>query len=284
MEQNTATVIGFGAILLWGFLALFTVGAGPIPPFQLTAISFAIGGTIGLIRVGKNGNFATLKSISPKIYLFGTASLFGYHLFYFTALQTAPAAQAGLIAYLWPLLIVLFSGLLPHETLKKDHVIGAVISFSGIAIMLASNSAGFQPKAIFGYGLAGLCALTWSGYSVFSRRLGHIPTDSIAVFCALTAILSAIAHFTLEPTVWPDTRMAWISVILLGVGPVGIAFYVWDVGMKKGNIQILGVVSYATPLLSTLVLVAAGISDLTMGLFIAAAMVSLGAIIAAKAR
>ncbi len=284
MEQKSATFIGFGAILLWAFLALFTVGAGPIPPFQLTAISFAIGGTIGLIWVLKNGNFTTLKSISPKIYLFGTASLFGYHLFYFTALQTAPAAEAGLIAYLWPLLIVLFSGLLPNETLKKGHVIGASISFAGIAIMLASNTTGFHHEAIFGYGLAALCALTWSGYSVYSRRLGHIPTDSIAVFCVLTAILSAIAHFSFETTVWPQTGIAWASVALLGIGPVGIAFYVWDVGMKKGNIQILGVISYATPLLSTIVLITAGIADLTAGLFVAAAMVSLGAIIAATSR
>lgn len=280
---NRATLIGFIAVLLWSLLALFTVGTSPVPPLQLTAICFSIGGMIGLIWTGVYGNFRQLLQINWRVYAFGTAGLFGYHFLYFSALRSAPAAEAGLIAYLWPLLIVLFSGLLPDETLRRGHIIGALISFAGAAIIVLNGSTGFQTDAMAGYGLALMCALTWAGYSVLSRRLGNIPTDSVAIFCLATAALSALAHLALETTVWPQTTVGWASIIALGLGPVGLAFYVWDIGVKHGNIQLLGVASYAAPLLSTFVLIAAGIAEATWALLFAALLITSGAALAARA-
>lgn len=280
---NRATLIGFIAVLLWSLLALFTVGTSPVPPLQLTAICFSIGGMIGLIWTGVYGNFRQLLQINWRVYAFGTAGLFGYHFLYFSALRSAPAAEAGLIAYLWPLLIVLFSGLLPDETLRRGHIIGALISFAGAAMIVLNGSTGFQTDAMAGYGLALMCALTWAGYSVLSRRLGNIPTDSVAIFCLATAALSALAHLALETTVWPQTTVGWASIIALGLGPVGLAFYVWDIGVKHGNIQLLGVASYAAPLLSTFVLIAAGIAEATWALLFAALLITSGAALAARA-
>ena len=280
---SRATSIGFVAVLLWSLLALFTVGTSPVPPLQLTAICFSIGGVIGLIWTGCYGSFRQLMQINWRIYVFGTAGLFGYHFLYFSALRSAPAAEAGLIAYLWPLLIVLFSGLLPNETLKRGHIVGAVISFAGAAMIVLNGGTGFQADAMVGYGLALLCALTWAGYSVLSRRLGNIPTDSVAIFCLATALLSALAHLALETTVWPQTTVGWASIAALGLGPVGLAFYVWDIGVKHGNIQLLGVASYAAPLLSTFVLIAAGIADATWALLLAALLITSGAALAARA-
>jgi len=280
---NRATLIGFIAVLLWSLLALFTVGTSPVPPLQLTAICFSIGGVIGLIWTGFYGNFRQLIRINWRVYAFGTAGLFGYHFLYFSALRSAPAAEAGLIAYLWPLLIVLFSGLLPNETLKKGHILGAIISFAGAAMIVLNGSGGFQADAMAGYGLALLCALTWAGYSVLSRRLGNIPTDSVAIFCLATAFLSALAHLALETTAWPQTTIGWVSIIALGLGPVGLAFYVWDIGVKHGNIQLLGVASYAAPLLSTFVLIGAGIAEATWALLLAALLITSGAALAARA-
>lgn len=283
MTKARATSVGFIAVLLWSLLALFTVGTTPVPPLQLTAICFSIGGMIGLIWTGTTGGFHRLARVNWRVYVFGTAGLFGYHFLYFSALRRAPAAEAGLIAYLWPLLIVLFSGLLPTETLKKGHIIGAVISFIGAGMIVLNGNAGFQAEAMTGYGLALLCAFTWAGYSVLSRRLGDIPTDSVAIFCLATAVLSAVAHLALETTVWPTTAIGWTSIIALGLGPVGLAFYVWDIGVKHGNIQLLGVASYAAPLLSTIVLVVAGIADATWALLIAALLITTGAALAARA-
>lgn len=284
MTRTRATQTGFIAVVLWSLLALLTVGTAPVPPFQLTAICFAIGGTIGLIWSTASGGLTRLHRINWRVYAFGTAGLFGYHFLYFSALRLAPAAEAGLIAYLWPLLIVLFSGLLPGEYLHRNHIIGAIISFAGAALIVLNGGAGFQAGAVTGYGLALLCALTWAGYSVLSRRLGNIPTDSVAIFCLLTAVLSTLAHLALETTVWPATLAGWGAVIALGLGPVGLAFYVWDIGIKQGNIQLLGVASYAAPLLSTLVLVGAGIAKPTWALLLAALLITFGAALAARAK
>jgi len=283
MTKPKATAIGFIAVLLWSLLALLTVGSAPTPPLLLNAICFSIGGTLGLIWTAASGQLGQLRKVSWKIYAFGTVGLFGYHALYFSALRLAPAAEAGLIAYLWPLLIVLFSGLLPGETLRRGHLIGAALGFAGAATIIAGGGTGFQVQYLPGYGLALLCALTWSGYSVISRLVGSAPTSSVAVFCVATAIASWGLHFTLEETVWPVGTLGWISTLLLGLGPVGLAFYVWDIGVKQGDIQMLGTSSYGAPLLSTLVLVVAGIAAPSWGLALAAGLITLGAVIAARA-
>lgn len=283
VSQRAATGIGFLAVLLWALLALLTVGTAPTPPLLLNAITFAIGGTVGLIWIAMTDGFRVLRGIPVQIYVYGTLGLFGYHALYFSALRNAPAAEAGLIAYLWPLLIVLFSGLLPGERLRLGHFVGALAGFSGAALILLQGGAGFKAELAKGYGLALLCALTWSSYSVLSRRIRHVPTASVAVFCLATAALSAALHLMTEETVWPDSGLAWASAIGLGLGPVGLAFFVWDVGVKKGDIQLLGTAAYAAPLLSTIVLVITGVAEATATLLLSAVLITGGAAIAARA-
>ncbi|MBR9842591.1 MAG: EamA family transporter [Rhodobacteraceae bacterium] len=282
MTRTRATAIGFIAVLLWALLALFTVGTAPAPPLLLNAICFSIGGAIGLIWTARTGGLRSLAGVSWKVYAFGTLGLFGYHALYFSALRLAPAAEAGLIAYLWPLLIVLFSGLLPGERLKTGHLIGAFCGFAGAALIVGGGGTGFNADALPGYLLALACALTWSGYSVLSRRLGSAPTETVAVFCIATAILSGAMHLAFEETVWPVGTLGWGSAIALGLGPVGLAFYVWDIGVKRGDIQLLGTASYAAPLLSTLVLVAVGIAEPSWMLGLATLLITGGAAIAAR--
>lgn len=283
MTRHRATLIGFIAVILWALLALFTVGAKPVPPLLLNALTFTIGGVIGLVWVASTNGFTVLKTVPLKVYVFGTAGLFGYHFLYFSALRLAPPAEAGLIAYLWPLLIVLFSGLLPVERLGLGHIGGALLAFVGAALIVLRGGTEFTSSALPGYSLAALCALTWSGYSVLSRRLGTTPTATVAVFCLATALLSAIAHPFFEETAWPSSTYGWFSVVLLGLGPVGLAFYVWDIGVKNGDIQLLGTASYAAPLLSTLILVCAGEAKPSWTLGLAAILITGGAALAAQA-
>jgi len=281
VTRGKATLIGFSAVLMWSLLALFTIGSAPVPPLLLNAICFGIGGLIGLIWTARQG-FGVLRGVSWKVYAFGTIGLFGYHFLYFTAFRLSPTAETGLIAYLWPLFIVLLSGLLPGERLRAPHVIGALIAFAGAAVIVLGRGDAGSGSAL-GLGLAFVCALTWAGYSVVSRRLGEVPTASVTVFCLATAALSVAAHLALEETVWPEGLLGWAAVLALGIGPVGAAFFTWDVGMKRGDIQLLGVASYAAPLLSTLALVAAGITPLTWTIALAAVLIAGGAALAAKA-
>ncbi|PID36470.1 MAG: EamA family transporter [Rhodobacterales bacterium] len=283
MQRSRATWIGFSAIGLWSLLALFTVASAPVPPFLLSALCFTIGGTIGIIWAMATGQIRILLRIPATIYAFGTLGLFGYHALYFSALRLAPPAQAGLIAYLWPLLIVLFSGLLPGEKLRSGHIFGALICFFGAGIIIGGDLLHPTPGALPGYILAALCALTWSGYSVLSRRLGAVPTISVTVFCLATAALSGAAHMLFEETLWPTGITGWLAVIALGLGPVGLAFFTWDIGMKSGDIQMLGTAAYAAPLLSTLILIFAGMAEPRPAVLIAALLIATGAAIAARA-
>jgi drug/metabolite transporter (DMT)-like permease len=283
MPRSRATLIGFAAVILWSMLAVLTVGTAPVPPLLLNAICFGIGGAVGIVWLMLSGEIGSLRQVPLKVYVIGTAGLFGYHFFYFSALRMAPAAEAGLIAYLWPLLIVLMSALLPGERLKRGHILGGVLGFAGAATILLGGREGSVDGAMAGYALALVCAFTWSGYSIISRSFGAVPTGSVAVFCLATAVLSAVAHLQFETALWPAGALGWLSVIGLGLGPVGLAFYVWDIGVKKGDIQLLGVASYAAPVLSTLILVLAGVAAPSWSLLAAAILITAGASLAARA-
>lgn len=284
MTRRQATGIGFGAVLLWALLALLTVAVGPVPPFQLSAVCFAIGGTAGLLWIAATGRLATaFRGVRPVVWLVGIGGLFGYHAAYFAALRLAPPAQASLIAYLWPLLIVLFSGLLPGERLRAGHILGALVALAGAGMVVAGPGQGMAAAFLPGYIAAAACALIWSGYSVLSRLFGTAPTETVALFCLATAALSALAHLGFETTVWPADATGWLAMAALGLGPVGLAFYLWDIGVKRGDIQLLGTASYAAPLLSTVALIAAGFARPSPGLLAAAVLITGGALIAARA-
>ncbi len=282
MTPRTATLIGLTAIIMWSLLSVLTVATGRIPAFQLAAMTFAIGGLVGLLTwIGRREAAKSLRQ--PLIvWAVGVGGLFGYHALYFLALRFAPPAEAGLLNYLWPLLIVLFSSFLPGERLAVHHVIGAVLGLVGTVLLFAGNTSGFAPGAVPGLVAAFIAAFVWATYSVLSRRLKAVPTDAVAGFCLATSALAALMHLALETTVWPESTLQWLAVLGLGIGPVGAAFYAWDIGMKRGDIRVLGAASYATPLLSTAFLIAAGFAKASTNIAIAAILIAGGGLIAAK--
>ncbi|TXH68223.1 MAG: EamA family transporter [Thiothrix sp.] len=282
---NRATAIGFISIVLWGMLALLTsLSNGKIPPFQMLAMTFALAFLLMLgnwLRQGKTG----LEYIHQPLlaWLLGVGGLFGYHFFYFLAMAHAPVVEVSLIAYLWPLLIVLLSALLPGEHLSKFHLIGAVLALAGCWVLIGGGSKGFSPDYLTGYLAALACALLWSTYSVASRLVKQVPTDAVAWFCGVTALLGLICHLVWETTIWPANGIEWLGVIGLGLGPVGIAFFTWDYGVKHGNLQLLGVLSYAAPLISVLVLILAGKAEPSLTILFACLAIVGGAFIAGQA-
>jgi drug/metabolite transporter (DMT)-like permease len=283
MTRNSATLIGLLAIMMWSLLAALTVATGRIPAFQLAAMTFAIGGCVGpLTWLWRPGAMRGLRQ-PPVAWLVGVGGLFGYHALYFLSLRFAPPAEAGLLNYLWPLLIVLFSALLPGERLAPHHIIGAVFGLAGTALLLVrGNGAEIAAEYIPGFAAAFCAAFIWAGYSVLSRRLAAVSTDAVAGFCLVTAVLALLCHLVFETTVWPQTALQWACVVALGLGPVGAAFYAWDIGMKRGDIRLLGVLSYATPLLSTGFLILAGFAQPTPVLAISACLIAGGGLVAAR--
>ncbi len=272
---------GFVAILLWSALAGLTLKAGKIPPFELVSLSFSIAFFIGFIFWKKEGKSILVYLKLPlKNWLIGVGGLFGYHFFYFLALQNAPAVEANLINYLWPLLIVLFSALLPGVKLRWYNILGVLLGFLGVALLLGDKEGfSFSSLHLKGYFFAFLCAVIWSSYSVFSRYFGKVSTGAVGAFCGATALLSLVCHLIFETTVVPSFGNL-IAILLLGLGPVGGSFFAWDYGVKKGNIQMLGAFSYMTPILSTLLLVLLGFAKENSAIWSSCTLIVLGSIVA----
>jgi drug/metabolite transporter (DMT)-like permease len=276
-----ATLIGLAAVLIWSFLSLLTLASAEVPPFQLAAMAFAIGGALGVVPLMR-GNTKVLRQ-PVAVWALGIVGLFGYHAFYFLALRLAPPAEAQLVNYLWPLLIVLFAALLPGERLRLHHVAGALLGLAGtVLLFIDRGGTTFALAYLPGFAAAIGAAITWATYSVLSRLFVTVPTAAVAGFCLATAVLSGVCHLVFEDTRWPVGVVQWLAVIALGIGPVGAAFYAWDIGVKRGDIRVLGAASYLAPLLSTGYLVLAGYATASLGLAAAALLVSAGGLLAAK--
>ena len=282
MTKKKATLIGASAILMWSALGLLGSATGTVPPFLLNALCFGLSGFLTTLWVvWRPGGYRKLRQPTSVI-AYGALGLFGFHALYFTAIRNAPPVEANLINYTWPLLIVLMSAMLPGERLRPHHVAGATLGLAGVASILIDGSGPlFDKGATIGYLAAIASALWWASYSVLSRRMSQVPTEAVAGYCVVTAVLSALAHFAFEERVWPTEAIQWGAVVLLGIFPVGLAFFAWDHGMKRGNIQVLGAGAYAAPILSTIAMIAAGYGTLTHVTALACLAVTLGALIAA---
>ena len=283
LNTRAATLAGFAAILMWSALAVLIVATGAVPPFQLTAMTFAIGALAGAIVLAWRRDWAFVTNMTASAWLHGVGGLFFYHALYFFALRFAPPAQAGLVNYLWPLLIVLLSGFLPDERLRFRHLIGALLGFAGTFILFAGReNFALAAQAWPGYAAAFAAAFIWAGYSVLSRVMMAAPSSAVVPFSAITALLAAICHLALETTVWPESFGAWLALLALGLGPVGIAFHLWQIGMKHGNMRLLGVMAYAAPLLSTGLLIVFDLAASSMMLIVSAILIVGGGLIAAR--
>ncbi|MEX5493503.1 DMT family transporter [Pseudomonas asgharzadehiana] len=276
-----ATLIGVIAVFLWASLALLTTLTAGIPAFQLLASSFAVAFVTSLCMLGLRGaaGFSSWRQPWP-VWATGFAGIFVYHALYFFALKAAPAAEASLIAFLWPLLIVLLSSFATGESLRKRQLLGALLGLTGTAFIMqlrARNDSASMP--VMGYAAAFACAWVWAIYSVFNRRFSHVPSSIIGGICGLVAVAGGLCHLAFETTVRPDPGQ-WGAIIGLGLGPVGLAFFAWDHATKHGNLSMLGALSYLAPLFSTLLLIAMGQSDARPILMIPAVLIISGAVIA----
>ncbi|MGO4664734.1 aromatic amino acid exporter YddG [Bosea sp. 2RAB26] len=280
MTSRTATFTGFGAILLWSTLALFTAMSGRVPPFQLVGMTFAIGGMLILCITAARGQ---LRRVRPTwgSFALGLYGPFGDTALYYAAVKTAPAAEANLIHYLWPLLIVLFAALLPGGTLKLRHLIGALIGLAATALLISGGLDAGGGLSL-GHGLAALGAFVWASYSVLSRRFAEVPSESLGVTLLGCAVAALACHAAFETTLWELTTVEWAGALGLGLGSIGLAFICWDIGMKRGDVAFLGVASYAAPVLSTLILVIAGYAAASWLLAASCALIVAGALVASS--
>lgn len=283
MPRRKATLIGACAIVLWASLAALTAFTGSVPPLQLTALTFSIAAVLSYLALAIRGeNPLRYLRLPLRAWALGVAGLFGYHALYFIALKLAPPVETSLINYLWPLLIVVFSALLPGERLRWFHLAGVGLGLGGTLVLFLGREVAFDAAYLPGFAAAFACAITWAAYSVLSRRLPDVPTAAIGGFCAASALLAAIGHGMFEQTRWPADAIEWVAVFALGLGPAGGAFFLWDIGMKRGDIRALGTLAYATPLLSTLLLILTGRGDFSLRIALACLLIVAGAVLGSR--
>ena len=278
------SLLALGAIALWGTLAALGVALAHVPPFLLTGLALCVGGLLALPL----SRFEVSSWLVPLPTLaLGVGGLFGFHFLLFMALRLAPPVQANLINYLWPLFMVLLSPwLLPGMRLQAVHIAAALLGFAGAALVILGDPAGAGQQAggwSWGYLLALLSALVWASYSLLTRRVPHFPTAAIGGFALLSGLLSLLCHALLEPAV-ALTGRDMLLIGALGLGPMGAAFFLWDMALKRGDTRQIGILSYLTPLASTGMLVLVGDRAFTWNIGLAALMIVGAALLGTRAK
>ena len=274
--MKSSTLFALTSIVLWSFLAYLGASLKHLPPLFVTGVSLALSGILSL--PAWRG-----WRISLKILAVGVGGIFGYHFFYFSALHHAPAVEANLVNYLWPLLIVLLTPLFFRgQRLHGRHVSGALLGFLGAALLITQGHLRLSSIFLYGYSLAFLAALTWACYSLMTKRIAPFPSETVGLFCLISGILS-LSLYAMRGDLLSNLQqlhgMDVFHLILLGLGPLGLAFFTWDKAMKRGDPRVIGALTYLTPLLSTLILVWLGGYALTGMSTAGMAAVVLGALI-----
>ena len=272
-----ADLFTLGAIFLWASLASLATLLSNIPPFLLTGIGLIIGALVSIPSL--RSGIAAWK-IPLKTLLIGVYGLFGYHFMLFLALQTAPAVEANLVNYLWPLLIVLLSPIFTKSlSLNFRYVLAAISGFAGAVLAITSGGSGFGFSSIeLGYFFALAAAVIWATYSLATTKVPRFPTPAIGLFALVSGVLAIGAHFLFEPAASIRTG-DWLLLLVLGVGPLGGAFYLWDAALKIGDPRRIGLLAFLTPLLSTTLLVLVSGNSLSWQLLLATGLIVGGALL-----
>lgn len=250
MKPHHPNTLALGAIVLWASLATLGVRLSHLPPFWLTGVALLLGSVIAL----------PLSLWNPRQWrvplstlLLGVYGLFGFHFLLFIALRHAPPVQANLVNYLWPLGMVVMAPLfLPGLKLSTRQLLAALMGFAGAALAITGGRA-LDGGLAWGYLPALASAFVWASYSLLTQRVPPFPTAAIGLFAWVSGLLSLACHAWLEPTVSLSAQDG-LWLLCMGLGPLGAAFFLWDAALKRGDPRQIGLLSFLTPLLSTVLL------------------------------
>ena len=264
--MNLSTAAGLGALVLWSTtFALARSLSERVGPLTAGASVYLIGGLVCLLRLLAKPSSASgrLKQL-PRTYLVGCGGLF---IFYTAAIYGAVGwaksreqlLEIALVNYLWPALTVLGSLLLLTKRASVWLAPGTLLGITGVFLVLTQSSSvswaaltdhlQTNPAA---YGLALAAAISWALYSNLARRWSGPETGgAVDLFIPATGIvLLGLRLLATESTHW-SARAALEASALAAFTTV--AYILWDLSMRRGNLILVVACSYLTPLLSTLV-------------------------------
>ena len=280
----SSTLNALAAIALWATLASLGTSLSHLPPFLLTGLALMIGSVMSWPLVLRNPR---AWAVPPRTLALGVYGLFGFHFLLFIALRNAPPVEANLVNYLWPLfMVVLAPVLLPGVSLRPLHVVAALLGFAGAAIAILGARSGVSTNAggsYWGFVPALGSAFIWASYSLWTQRVPAFPTTAIGLFGLVSGALSLLCHALLEPSAALSSR-DWLLVTLCGLGPLGAAFFFWDMALKRGDARQIGILSYITPLASTALLLIVTQRPLSWTIALAAVLIISAAVMGTRAR
>ena len=270
------------AIPLWATWPALATFATAVPPFELLAIAYLVGcGVLWKLesprdrdRRGDGRPFRAL--IAPLFCAFGVC---GSSAFFIFATHRIPPAQAHLIAYLWPAMLVIVGGALRLFRLRWRHVGGVALGFSGAAVLVRDTPLSGSGAGI---ALALLSGLSWALYCLFRLRQGPAAGNVLTAACVISAAVCTVLHIATEHTVVPGAG-ALAAAVCVGIFPLALANFAWDRGVRQGNSQLLAVMAYATPILSALLLVMLGMAVPTMSLAVGGVLIAAAGLISRNA-
>lgn len=287
--RSGAALYALGAIAIWASLASFGTALSHVPPFLLTGLALVIGSVLSLLCVARD---RAAWKVPGKTLALGIYGLFGYHFLLFIALRNAPPVEANLVNYLWPLLMVVLAPLLlPGMSLRALHVVAALLGFTGAAVAILGVTGTAAMSGHTGQGIAAYwgflpalgSAFIWASYSLWTQRVPAFPTAAIGLFGLVSGLLALGCHALLENPVALSAH-DMLLIALTGLGPLGAAFYLWDMALKRGDARQIGILSYLTPLGSTALLLIVTGRPLSWTIVLAAALIISAAVMGTRAR
>jgi drug/metabolite transporter (DMT)-like permease len=271
LSPRSWTCVGVLAIPLWATWPALALRALEMPAFECLTIAFLC----GWIALGCTQRTATsmaskhtgLLSWVPAIAC--ALGLCGSNAFHILATHYIPAAEANLISYLWPVMIVGIGAMLGLFRLRPRQIVGLGLGFAGAVILMGG---GAMALSVQGTTLALLSGVSWALYCIFRLKWKAVAGPVLARGCALSTVLCFGMHLLLEPTVIPRAG-AIAAAAAVGVVPLAFGNLLWDEGFRRGDSQLLAVMAYATPLCSALLLAGCGLESLTWTLGLGALVI-----------
>jgi drug/metabolite transporter (DMT)-like permease len=257
-----------------------------MPLFQYLTMIFASGAVVLLALPRSRADPSTahrrrassLRASAWSAAVMGAVGLLLSDTLFVLALRHIPAAEANLILYLWPVMVVLLATVLGLAAPRPHHITGVMLGLAGAALVIGGNVGGLSWA---GVGLAAGGGLAWAIFVVFRLWQGEAAPEALVWGLALSAALALALHLLLEHWVTPPPA-ALAGTLLVGGVPLALGNLAWDHGVRKGDRVLLATLAYATPLVSALLLISAGLAVPTLGLLGGAVLIVAAGIAATR--
>lgn len=279
INQQIGTIIGAMGLFFWSLSAVYTVHIKSLPLFEILSIVFLISFIISAIKISVCRQWSLLRQ-PWYLWFIGIVGIYGNDIFFIEAFKYAPATHADLINYLWPIFVICFASLLPQENFSLKHFSACLLGLLGIYILLTNGQGlgGFKTEYLVGYGFALLDAMVWALYTLVARYHNKTPVEMVGIYCGFSALISLIAHFSIEASVLPSASQ-WLILVVMGLTTQGFAYFFWDFGVKKGDFKLLSILSYANPIFSVILLLVFGMAQPSLSLMLATLSIALAGFI-----